>query len=232
MNRRLLVFALIGGLLGVGVGSALNFVAKSTLSSESAAVMVALPNQPAFLVRVVVATPKNKDGISLTQDNSTGGLIKNNLVLTNWHALRNEKGREVLVELADGRTVTAKVLKKEQAPDLALLKIPPVLLPNLCLAPTEPSKGETIVVTGFAKGNVLQAGQGEVVGRRSASQTGANILFVANFGTTSGMSGSPALNVQGQLVGTLFGSRDGYSDYAGIDAIRKFLEGTEYWNAE
>ena len=229
MNRRFLTFLLFGGLLGLAAGQTVTLLTEEPLAAESAPAMVNLPRAPQFLVRVVVAAPINKDGISPTQDNSTGGLIKNNLVLTNWHALRNQTGREVFVELADGNTVKAEVLKKDQGPDLALLRIPPVELQTLCLAAEEPAKGDTIVVTGFAKGNVLQAGQGEVVGRRSASKSGADILFVANFGTTSGMSGSPALNIQGQLVGTLFGSRDGYSNYAGIDTIRAFLEGTEYW---
>jgi S1-C subfamily serine protease len=225
MNLRLFVFALLGGLLGVGAGRTLNYFTPTPLASDVGTALVTLPAQPAFLVKVIVDTPQ-------FQDRSTGGLIKNNLILTNWHALRNEKGNKVLVELADGRTVEATVLKKEQTPDLALLKIPATMLPNLCLSPDEPAMGSTILVTGFAMGKELRAGRGEVVGRRSASQTGADILFVANFGTTSGMSGSPAVDANGQLVGVLFGSRDGYSDYTGIDAVRAFLEGTEYWNAK
>lgn len=225
MNRRLLVFALIGGLFGVGVGRTLNYFAKSNLLSESAAI-VNLPSAPAFLVKVLVDTPK-------FTDISTGSLIRNDQVLTNWHALRNAKGNKVLVQTADGVMVEAKILKSDKEPDLALLEIPATILPNLCFAPSEPAKNDTILVTGYGPGGRdLWAGKGEVVGRRSASQKGTDILFVANFATVGGMSGSPALNKEGKLAGVLFGCRDGFSQYAGIDAIRAFLEGTEYWNAK
>jgi len=219
----LIAVALVGGTFA---GKVYNQLVLTNLSTETSLVDTKLAPVPlhAYSTRVIVR-------FGNFTDLGTGNLIRSDLIITNWHNLRNlTKNAALLVELADGSKVQASVLKKDQERDLALIELSkPTILPNLCLAPTEPVKGEILTVAGFGKGNVYEETTGSVVGRRSPTQNGDNTLFLLDCCVKPGMSGSAALNSDRQLAGVIFGCREGYTYGAGVDAIKDFLADTKYW---
>ena len=223
----LVLVAIVGGTFAGRVYNHLVMENLSAATAETTEIQQLTSAAPvkSYLTKVVVDTPKY-------QDSSTGNLIRSDLVLTNWHALRSlDKGR-LIVELADGTAVLAKVLKTDEDKDLALLELAvPSILPTVCLAPQEPVKDQPLTVAGFAKGHEYREVTGKVVGRRSATKAekGPGILFLMDCCVTGGMSGSAAVDANGQLAGVIFGCKDGFTYGAGVDTVREFLQGTKYW---
>lgn len=220
----LIVLAIVAGSFG---GRVYNRLVLNNLSADTQAdeQVVGIPIK-SYSTKVVVDTPT-------FQDIATGNLIRSDLVLTNWHALRSmNKGAKLLVELADGSVVAATVLKKDQGKDLALLELSkPSILPNLCLAPENPVKGQQLMASGFAKGHEYREVTGKVVGFNSSSKSKnvPNDLFLMDCCVVGGMSGSAAIDGNGQLAGVIFGCKDGYTYGANVDTVREFLADTKYW---
>lgn len=216
------VFLLIAAVAG---GSFAGKVYNQSLSNQLAADPQAsgLPLK-AYSARVLV------DAGAFT-DVATGNLIKSDLILTNWHAIRSLQGKATLeVELADGGLVKATVVKSDKDADLALLKLDkPTILPTICPSPEEPVKGTKLTIRGFAKGHEYREVSGKVAGRRSATPKGKDIIFLVNCTTVGGMSGSAAMDENNQMGGIVFGCRDGFTNCTGVKAIMAFLENTEYW---
>ena len=220
----LVVLAIVGGTFA---GRVYNRVVLDSLTADTQtdAPVAATPIK-SYSAKVVVDAPT-------FQDIATGTLIRSDLILTNWHALRSYgTNAKLIVELADGSAVTATVLKKDKEKDLALLELSkPCILPNLGLSPNEPGKDQQLTIAGFAKGHEYRIVSGKVVGRRSATKAekGPGILFLMDCCVTGGMSGSAAVDENGQLAGVIFGCKDGFTYGAGVDTVRDFLEGTKYW---
>jgi putative serine protease PepD len=172
-------------------------------------------SRPEFVARVFLTTPD-------AQFTSTGILIRRDLILTNHHAIRGEG--KVTVELSSGDTVPATVLKSTDVQDLALLQISPVTAPM----PTAefgdaPSRDQPVRIHGFARGTNYKASSGVVTGPARPAKTDRDTMFTADAGVIQGMSGGPALNDAGQLVGVLFGGDEKGSFCVDIKTVREFL---------
>jgi serine protease Do len=136
-----------------------------------------------------------------------GYLVTNQHVVDDVSLLR--------VRLADGTTLTARVLARDTESDLALLKInPPRPLPVMPLGTTRDLQvGETVVAIGNAYGydHTVTVGVVSALGRdvnlnkdvryRSLIQTDASI--------NPGNSGGPLINLNGELVGVNVAIRAG-----------------------
>ncbi len=214
----LIVVAIVAGTFA---GRVYNHVVLDNLAADTE--LVSTTPIKAYSARVLVDTAN-------FTDIATGNLIRSDLVITNWHALRAfEKGAKLTVELADGTAVVATVLKKDQDKDLALLELSkPTILPNLCLAPEGPVKGQQLSASGFAKGHEYREVTGKVVAFNSSTK-GKNNLFLLDCTVVGGMSGSAALDGNGQLAGVIFGCKDGYTYGANVATVRDFLADTKYW---
>ena len=215
----LIAAAIVGGTFA---GRVYNHVVLDNLAADTE--LVAAAPIKSYSARVLVDTDK-------FTDIATGNLIRSDMILTNWHALRSfEKGAKLIVELADGTSVSATVLKKDQDKDLALLELSkPTILPNLGLAPLNPVKGQQLSASGFAKGHEYREVTGKVVGFNSSTKGTKNNLFLMDCCVVGGMSGSAALDGNGQLAGVIFGCKDVYTYGANVDTVREFLDGTKYW---
>ncbi len=166
-----------------------------------------------FVARVFLKTPE-------AQYTSTGILIRDDLILTNHHAIRGEG--KVSVELASGDTVPATVLKSTDVQDLALLQISPVSMPT-CKFGDTPRKDQSVRIHGFARGTTYRASGGVITGHARPANTGRDTMFTADAGVVQGMSGGPVLNELGQLVGVLFGGNEKESFCVDISTVREFL---------
>lgn len=166
---------------------------------------------------------------------STGSFIQDDLVLTNFHAVREgDKGgvtkNPVKVELADGRVITGKVLKHSREKDLALIQVEGAKqLTYVRFAYQNPAKGDTLTVCGWALGKKYREIGGKVNKSYSTSKgfPSKDDVFDLNRPCIQGMSGGPALDTEGKLAAILFGSTT-EAHVVGIETIKEFLEGTPY----
>ncbi|MBI4305765.1 MAG: trypsin-like peptidase domain-containing protein [Chloroflexi bacterium] len=153
--------------------------------------------------------------LDLSKEATASGFVisKDGLILTNNHNIEGKNGENVIVWLVGGRSFPAKVLASIKQPDIALLKIdaPPDLMPvtigsSLSLQPDQP-----LIVVGNPGGigNWI-ASLGKFVKVSPAIDTTGNPVreFAATTPSMKGSSGSPVLNLDGQVVGVIWGGED------------------------
>lgn len=171
---------------------------------------------PPYVVRVIADYGTHLDV-------GSGVLVRGDLILTAHHNIRAVRGGTKLsVQFSDGILREARVVRRDATQDLALLKIKTVLYQVARPALVEPEIGECVSICGFKKGKTYTVVTGKVVGRRSPTQNSEDTLFVIDGKSFAGMSGGPVLNSEGDVVGTLFGTKD-YSNCTGLKTIKQFL---------
>lgn len=130
----------------------------------------------------------------------SGFFIASDRVITNRHVI--EKATRVEVHLIDGKKFTAKgVLAVDGEGDLALLQVdvPAALAVPLAISKTVPQEGESILVVGNPFGLEGSVSNGIVSAVREISGYGKIIQITAPI--SPGSSGSPVVNMYGQVVG-------------------------------
>ena len=164
---------------------------------------------------VVRVFAEERDGSS----NGTGVLVRSDLVVTNYHIVRNCRGK-VRVLFPDWSVYEAEVIKADKTWDLAALRITPVIIPPMPLG-ERPEKGDMVTVGGYGPG-WYEAHTGPVVKFYQPTRADAYDLFSVGAKVRSGDSGGPVTK-GGKLVGILFGCSDG--TYAvTVDRVKLFLE--------
>ena len=131
-------------------------------------------------------------------------------ILTNNHVIVDERGNladQILVNLSDGRELTAEIVGRDDRTDVAVLKIDTQELPYLKMADSENLRVGDVV---FALGNPLGVGFTVTMGIVSATgRSGLRILGgdgYENFIQTDasinpGNSGGALVDAEGRLVG-------------------------------
>lgn len=158
-------------------------------------------------------------------DVGSGSLIASDKILTCFHNVRDmpiKRAKSLRVKFPNGVVRECEVVKTDRQNDLALLSIQPVLTPPV--EPGEPVvKGDSVTIYGYPGGYVPAAVSGQVVGFAGHTIRGPTNIFIVNEAGGGGISGGPAIDSEGHLVGVMFGSAD-YSRVTGIEEIRRFLE--------
>lgn len=140
------------------------------------------------------------DARGATLSRGSGFFISSDKIITNRHVI--EKSTRVEVHLVNGAKYTAKgVLAIDGEGDLALLQvdIPKELAVPLTLAKNAPLQGESIVVIGNPFGLEGSVSNGIVSAVREIPGYGKIIQITAPI--SPGSSGSPVVNMLGQVVG-------------------------------
>lgn len=132
---------------------------------------------------------------------------KRSLVLTCEHLFREGVGT-VTVRYRDGSISRARLVGRDAAHDLVLLECEPTNVRPLQSASDPPTTMATAV--GLGSDGHLRAVRGRIVGRSTAVGARHPSLLIAG-AVRSGDSGGPVINDQGQLVGVVWGVRDGVS---------------------
>ncbi len=130
----------------------------------------------------------------------SGFFVAADRVITNRHVI--EKSSRVEVHLLDGKKFIAKgVLAVDGEGDLALLQVdlPAALAAALPISKTVPQEGESILVVGNPFGLEGSVSNGIVSAVREISGYGKIIQITAPI--SPGSSGSPVVNMYGQVVG-------------------------------
>ena len=149
----------------------------------------------------IVTQTRGNGGIAST---ASGFLAhRNDWVVTNYHAVSEvifePDENELLVETHSRQRVSARVVAADVRRDLAILKlVSPVQAPVLQIRPELPSKGEP----GYSIGKPGQYKHNIVTGTfNGLVEEDAAPLLVFSGPINRGMSGGPALNSQGWVVG-------------------------------
>lgn len=118
------------------------------------------------------------------------------LILTNAHVVRTTR---VPVRFADGRQMSAKVLARSRALDLALLWADVTDLSALELSPSVPLPGSVVLALGHPWGIEGAASAGIVIGT-SVDEAGLEWVLV-HLRLRPGNSGGPLVDSAGRVVG-------------------------------
>src|SRR5215813_6585497 len=140
------------------------------------------------------------DGRGQKLSRGSGFFIDKDRVVTNRHVIDGAYRAEV--HLSSGNSFPVKtVLAVDAEGDLALLKVdaPPNLVRPLSLDRTSPQEGESIVVIGNPFGLEGSVTNGIVSAVRDIPTFGRIIQITAPI--SPGSSGSPVVNMQGQVIG-------------------------------
>jgi len=173
---------------------------------------------PANVVRIFV---QDQDG---ERSMGTGTLVRPDLIVTNWHVVKDRaKSGRIMVLFPDWSVCEAVVVKTDKLWDLAALRIHPVSVPIMELG-DKPEKGNMVRVGGYGPG-WYQSSRGAVIGFYMPSKSAASDLIQIDARVRQGDSGGPIIR-DGKLAGVLFGNSDGTYGTS-VDRVRKFLNGVK-----
>jgi len=163
---------------------------------------------------VTVRVPQRGSSTTRTDLAGTGVIIdERGLIVTNCHVVGSRA--EVIVRLADGSNLPARVLLRASACDLAVLRVQADhKLPALALAPvSDLMVGETVIAVGHPYGyvNTVSTGIISALGREITMPTGEVLtgLIQTDASINPGNSGGPLLNINGELIGINVALREG-----------------------
>lgn len=147
---------------------------------------------------VVAVVTYNSKGENLAR--GSGFFVGPDRVVTNRHVIEGAQRAEI--HMINGNTYNVKgVLATDGEGDVALLQveIPPSMAKPLAVVRTSPQEGESIVVIGNPLGLEGSVSYGIVSAVRDIPNFGHIIQIQAPI--SAGSSGSPVVNMQGQVVG-------------------------------
>jgi Do/DeqQ family serine protease len=122
-------------------------------------------------------------------------------VITNHHVI--EDNTQVEVQLADGRTLPARVVGDDKQVDIAILKIEGTKLEPLPLANSENVRvGQLVFAIGnpFGLAETVTAGIISAKGRRDITDSKVEMLQT-DAAVNHGNSGGPLINLRGEIIG-------------------------------
>ena len=152
------------------------------------------------------------------QGQGSGFIIsKDGYILTNNHVVGGAD--EINVQMADGRSLKAKLIGADDKSDVAVIKVDETGLPTLNLAnSSELEIGEWVMAVGnpFGLSATLTVGVVSATGRAGMGITDYEEFIQTDAAINPGNSGGPLLNINGEVVGinTAIYSRSG--GYMGI----------------
>ncbi len=123
-------------------------------------------------------------------------------VLSNYHVV--EKASDIIVTLYDGRRKRAKLVGKDPATDVALLKIRGDDLRAVSLGDSDALRvGDFVVAIGnpFGLGHTVTAGIVSALGRSGLGIEGYEDFIQTDASINPGHSGGPLVNLKGEVVG-------------------------------
>lgn len=226
---KLIVIALITGLLGGAIGGGSVYYAMKDINANQKVNNItpnpqtfnttgeALTKSEAFekVAPAVVIVSANGvtdySGIIPKQVDGMGsGFIINEegYILTNYHVI--EGAKEVIVTLSDGRDVKAKVVNYDQNQDIAMLKLTDdsIKVPAIVeLGNSDALKpGEEVLAIGTPLSKdfnqTVTGGLVSAVNRAVETSTGVKLnLIQTDAAINPGNSGGPLINTKGEVVG-------------------------------
>lgn len=184
---------------------------RQLISSQPAATTANV--DPAAHCRVSVADGTLGSGTFVGANESVG------LVLTCAHLFDCSKSG-IVVSFPNGRRYAANLVDLDRANDLGALEIRKPAVEPLIVSDTDPSGA--LIACGFGPNGVFRGITGNITGHPTAS--GATYASTTIAGAVRpGDSGGGVLDTRGQVVGVVWGQRDGETYATCGQPVREFL---------
>jgi len=126
----------------------------------------------------------------------------NGHIITNAHVIEN--ATEITVTLLDNRSLTAKVVGKDEGSDVAVLKVQAANLTAIPIADSDKTEvGDFVVAIGnpFGLGHTVTSGIVSALGRSGINPEGYEDFIQTDASINPGNSGGALVTLDGQLVG-------------------------------
>ena len=127
---------------------------------------------------------------------------KQGYIITNAHVIEN--ATEITVTLLDNRSLTAKVVGKDEGSDVAVLQVEAANLTSIPIADSDRTEvGDFVVAIGnpFGLGHTVTSGIVSALGRSGINPEGYEDFIQTDASINPGNSGGALVNLGGQLVG-------------------------------
>jgi Do/DeqQ family serine protease len=127
---------------------------------------------------------------------------KQGYIITNAHVIEN--ATEITVTLLDNRSLTAKVVGKDEGSDVAVLKVQATNLTAIPIADSDRTEvGDFVVAIGnpFGLGHTVTSGIVSALGRSGINPEGYEDFIQTDASINPGNSGGALVTLDGQLVG-------------------------------
>jgi hypothetical protein len=171
------------------------------------------PQSPAHC-RITVADGSAGSGTLVRRSDSTG------VVLTCAHLFDNATGR-IIVSFTNGQRFAARLIERDRAHDLAALLIRRPDVEPIAVSNDDPDG--VLSACGFGPDGQLRCFRGNITG--AAIAVGAMYPSLTISGAARpGDSGGGVLDARGELVGVVWGQRDGLTYVTCGRPVREFLK--------
>jgi len=127
---------------------------------------------------------------------------KQGYIITNAHVIEN--ATEITVTLLDNRSLTAKVVGKDEGSDVAVLQVQGANLTAIPIADSDKTEvGDFVVAIGnpFGLGHTVTSGIVSALGRSGINPEGYEDFIQTDASINPGNSGGALVNLAGELVG-------------------------------
>jgi serine protease Do/serine protease DegQ len=127
---------------------------------------------------------------------------KQGYIITNAHVIEN--ATDITVTLLDNRSLTAKVVGKDEGSDVAVLKVQAANLTQLPIADSDRIEvGDFVVAIGnpFGLGHTVTSGIVSALGRSGINPEGYEDFIQTDASINPGNSGGALVSLDGELVG-------------------------------
>jgi serine protease Do len=151
-------------------------------------------------------------------------------IVTSWHVVKG--ATQITVQLSDGRSLPAQLAGADPLTDIAVLKIQAEGLSPIAFGDSDKVRvGQTVFAIGnpFGLQETVTQGIISAKGRRDSSEAGIE-LFQTSTSINPGNSGSPLIDIRGQVIGinkSIFsksGGSEGIAFAIPSNAARKIYE--------
>jgi S1-C subfamily serine protease len=143
----------------------------------------------------------------------SGFAIGDHVLVTNRHVVAGATTLEV--STFDGKDIDVRTSGAATVADLAIVRTKEKLPASITLAPANPDVGQTVTAIGYPLGGPLTTTSGQVLGYRKDPVAKSNLPMLLNSAPVEhGSSGSPLVDITGQLVGVVYASTGPGHNYA------------------
>ena len=181
------------------------------------------PNQAVARITAVEGNTLSQGSGTLVDVRGQRGLI-----VTNWHVIRDAKGR-IVATFPDGFRSAATVLKVDTDWDLAALLIWRPNATPIAISTTAPRPGDPLIIAGYGAGS-YRAVTGRCTQYVAPGMHMPYEMVEVSAEARQGDSGGPILNERGELAGVLFGAGGGATSGSFCGRVRWFLNSA--WPAD
>ena len=162
----------------------------------------------------------------------SGFAIGDQVLVTNRHVVAGATTLEV--STFDGKDIDVRTSGAATVADLAIVRTKEKLPASITLAPANPEVGQTVTAIGYPSGGPLTTTNGEVLGYREDPVARSHLPMLLNSAPVEhGSSGSPLVDITGELVGVVYASTGPGRNYAvPIEVLKDVLGEPESFTDE